>query len=284
VTAENVTATSIALVLGAAVLHATWNALTKRAQDPFAFLWLSMVIAASLLTPPAIALGVAQLERALVPLLASGAIHALYFVTLAAAYRRGDLSVVYPIARGLGVALVPLLASLAIGEDISLLGAIGIAIVALGIATTGLAARPPGGSPPRLAIALALATGVLIAGYSLVDRVGVRRIEHPLPFLVATTWISVLLSAPLARRAALAAEWKANRARIAIASTMNLSGYLLVLFAFRLAPTAYVVAMREVSIAFAAAAGMMLLGEPRSPARAAGAALVVAGVAFVALA
>src|SRR5687767_5183345 len=103
------TLAAIALVTGAAILHATWNAFTKTARDPFAFLWSAMLVAAIVLAPFAVAIGADGASEAAVPLVGSGIVHALYFVALSSAYRSGDLSVVYPIARGLGVALVPLL-------------------------------------------------------------------------------------------------------------------------------------------------------------------------------
>lgn len=275
---------AIALVLGSAALHATWNALTRRARAPFLFLWSAMVVATIAFAPLALAIDPTGLGAAIVPLVGSGIVHALYFVALSSAYRHGDLSVVYPIARGTGVALVPVIAALALGESIALLGAIGIAVVVAGIGVTGSSA-PRQGEVARAAIARAAITGVLIAIYSVLDRTGARAM-HPLPFVVGTNLIACALSAPLAlrHRDELRAEWRANGRTIVLASGMTLGGYLLVLFAFRMAPTAYVSASREISIAIAAAIGMTVLGEPRSRSRIAGAFLVVLGVVLVALA
>ncbi|MDQ3034911.1 MAG: hypothetical protein M3Y87_21060, partial [Myxococcota bacterium] len=208
-------ASAMLLLVAAASLHATWNALTKRARDPFAFLWLSMSVAVLTLAPVAIVIAVGEEAfdpgAALGPILGSGAVHAMYFVALAGAYRHGDLSIVYPIARGLGVGLVPLLAAVFLAERIADTGALGIAIVVVGIAVTGFGARtktvpPTAARAPRRGVLLAILTGVLIATYSLLDRTGARAM-HPIPFLVLTTALALAGSAPLAlaRRAALRA-------------------------------------------------------------------------------
>lgn len=275
---------AIGLVLCSAVLHATWNALTRRARTPFPFLWSAMVVATLAFAPLALMTDGTGAFDAILPLVGSGVVHALYFVALSSAYRQGELSVVYPIARGMGVALVPLIAALALGEPVGLLGAIGIAIVVAGIGVTGSSA-PRRGEVARAALGRAAITGVLIAIYSVLDRTGARAM-HPLPFLVGTNVIACTLSAPLAlrRREELIDEWRANGRTIVLASGMTLGGYLLVLFAFRIAPTAYVSASREISIAIAAAIGMTFLGEPRSRSRIGGALLVVLGVVLVSLA
>ena len=282
--------TSVALLLVTACLHATWNALTKRATDAFLFLWSSMTLATLTLVPVAwwIGFGDVWSAGAIAPVLGSAGVHAVYFVVLARAYREGDLSLVYPIARGLGVALVPVLAVPFLGEIPTIQGALGIALVVLGIVVIGVLGRATSGDGPFArglprGAPWALATGPLIATYSLLDHEGVR-VVHPLPFLVTTTSIALALTAPLAlRRAqALRAEWRAHGRTIAIASTTNLSGYLLVLFAFRSEPAGYVVATRELSIVVAALVGARLLGEGRAAMRVLGASVVVAGVALVA--
>ena len=131
----------------------------------------------------------------------------------------------------------------------------------------------------------ALLTGVTIAAYSLVDKAGVRHLD-PVPYIALLGLGMSALLAPvvLADRATLAREWKANWRTILVASTMNLTSYLLVLFAFRLSKVGYVVAARELSILFSAFLGTFWLGEGRLGPRLAGAAVVLAGVVCVALA
>jgi drug/metabolite transporter (DMT)-like permease len=128
-------------------------------------------------------------------------------------------------------------------------------------------------------------TGLTVAAYSVVDKAGVARV-HPLAYI---SLMGIGISAVLApfivrRRAALAHEWRTNGRAIAMASTMNLTSYLLVLFAFRLSKVGYVVAAREVSIVLSVVIGSILMREGHAAPRLAGAAVVLGGVACVALA
>ena len=280
---------ALVLVVCAAILHAIWNALAKRADNQFVFLWCSVSLATALLLP----LGLLRLPGEPAPatglpfVAASVAIHALYFWALGRAYRHGDFSRVYPMARGLGVALVPLVALPLFGERLSWLGSLGVGLVVLGIAALG--AMPVATTSVARASGAgtfwALVTGLTIAAYSLVDKVGVSRL-HPLPYLglLGAGMTLVLVPVVWRARAALAHEWRVNWRAILVASTLNLTSYLLVLFAFRLAKTGYVVAAREASIVLSVLIGWLWLGEGGPGRRLVGAAVVLAGVACVALA
>lgn len=286
------TATALALVICAAVLHATWNALAKRAADSVGFLWMATCAAAVLTLGPGIRelrLSGAGVDAAPF-VLATIALHALYFYALGRAYATGAFSLVYPVARGLGVALVPPAALVALGERLSPVGSVGVALVAAGIvalhlapgATTTAAVVP--GARAR-ATAWAALTGLTIAGYSLVDKAGVMRM-HPVPYfmLMELGTATVLLPAALRRTAALRAEWRRHWPRILLAAACTAGAYVLVLFAFRMAKTGYVVAARELSIVLSAFVGSLWLREGALLPRLAGAAVVVAGVACIALA
>src|SRR5207245_1934140 len=199
-----------------------------------------------------------------------------------------DFSRVYPIARGLGVALVPVAALVVFGERLSPLGTVGVALVVAGVAGLHLAVGWRGGGRPRprgAGTAWALLTGLLIATYSIVDKAGVTRL-HPLPYIALMgRGMSALLTPAVVRdRPALAREWRENWRTIAVASSMNLTSYLLVLFAFRLSKVGYVVAGRELSILFSTLIGSLWLGEGRLLPRLAGASVVLAGGVCVALA
>jgi len=298
---------ALLLVLAAAAIHASWNALTKRAQDQLAFLWSSVSLATVVLLPVGWAwLPPEGVPRAAWPfLVASSAIHAVYFYVLGRAYGSGEFSLVYPIARGLGVALVPVAALFVLDERPSPLGALGVLLVVAGIvginlssaglssaglSATGLGATGLGAaaSSRRLMTAgtgWALVTGLSIAAYSLVDKAGVARL-HPVPYIaILGVGMSLLLVPALVRRrAALAREWRTNWRAILVASTLNLTSYLLVLFAFRLSKAGYVVAAREISIVLSVAIGRLWFGERRVGRRLAAATLVLAGVICVALA
>lgn len=279
---------ALALVLCAAAIHATWNALAKRARHPIAFLWSAMAMATLALTP----LGLRHLPEggvlagAMPFLAATIAIHVVYFYALARSYASGgDLSLVYPISRGLGVALVPVVGLAVLDERPSLLGGLGVALVVIGIVAISLAGEGVRGSLLGPGTGWALLTGLTVAAYSLVDKVGVTRL-HPMPYLVILgTGMSLLLApAALRARGALAEEWRVNWRAILIASTLNLTSYLLVLFAFRLAKAGYVVAARECSIVLSVLIGWWWLGEKNLARRLVGAAVVLAGVLCVALA
>lgn len=284
------TAAALALVVAAAVLHASWNALAKRSGDPVAFFCLASVFAVLVLAAPATWIVARDgIRAAAVPfVVATIALHGLYFGTLARAYGAGAYSMVYPVARGLGVALVPVVAVATLHERVSSLGALGIGLVVAGIVAVQFAAgsRPAGTPSSALAgLGWAAATGVVIACYSLVDKAGVAHL-HPVPYLVLIEagTVACLLPAARRRRGALAQEWRAQGRAIVAAGAMSGLAYLLVLFCFQLSKAAYVVASRELSIVFSAVIGSLWLGEGRLGPRLAAASVVLAGVLCVALA
>ena len=278
---------ALALVLSAALVHAGWNALAKRAENQIAFLWSSVSLATVIFLPASTGFLRNGVPAEAVPyVIATIVIHAAYFYALGRALAGGDFSLVYPIARGLGVGLVPIGAIALLGERLSPLGVTGIALVVLGIVSVHVAAggirglRRIGGS----GMGWAIATGVTISAYSLVDKVGVTRM-HPLPYLALMgLGISLLLLPTVVRTRALAHEWAINWRAILVAACLNLTAYLLVLFAFRLSKAAYVVAAREISIVFSVLIGGLWFGEGRMLARLAAAGVVLAGVACVAFA
>jgi drug/metabolite transporter (DMT)-like permease len=283
-----VTAAAFLLVLGAAVLHAGWNALTKRAGDPVVFLWWVGVLASALYAPIALVILARHgFSAAAVPfVIGTIVLHALYFFTLGRAYATGDFSVVYPIARGLGVALVPMAALALWDERLSPLGTVGVILVASGIFF--LHWRPGAWTAAAFLASgtgWALATGVLIASYSLLDKAGVARL-HPLAYIWLMEMGSCALLTPvaLAKGDLLRREWRVNRGTIAAAALMSPTSYLLVLFAFQFGKTGYVVAAREMSIVLSTIIGSVWLKEGGLRRRLAGAAVVLAGVACVALA
>jgi drug/metabolite transporter (DMT)-like permease len=272
-----VSAAALALALGAAGLHATWNALLARAPDVRSATTVALVAAVALCTP--LALVTWDVERAAAPWIgASAGLELAYFLLLAAAYQRSDLSLVYPIARGSAPVLVLVGATLA-GAALSVAQAAGVALVGAGVVLV----RDPHGRVDRRGVALSLVIGALIAGYTLVDKEG---IEHaaPVPYLVL-----VLAPVALAALVLQLARGEGGRVRAAVgwspafAGILSFAAYGLALAALELAPAAAVAAVRETSILFAVALGAFTLRERVSAARLAGAGLVVAGVALVAL-
>jgi drug/metabolite transporter (DMT)-like permease len=283
-----VTGAALALVLSAAVIHATWNAMAKGARDPMAMLWWAGVLSSLVLAPPSLYVLARDgfSPRALPFVVATVILHSMYFFSLGKAYQTGDFSVVYPMARGMGVALVPMGAYYFFDERLPRLGILGIALIGLG--TFVLHWRRGAWSEDALlrpGTGWAIATGLCIASYSLVDKVGVSHI-NPLPYLWAMMLGSCvsLLPAVRARPGSMAREWRENRLAVLLSGVLSPGGYLLVLFAFRLSKAGYVVAGREVSIVISALIGSILLREGRLPQRLLGAAVVAFGVVCVALA
>ena len=284
-------AAALALVLAAALFHSCWNALTKGARDQFAFLCLAVAVASVLFLPVTLsALPAGGVPAAAWPyVIATIVLHALYFYALGRSYRSGEFSLVYPVARGLGVALVPLFAALLLDEQPSAVGALGIALVVVGIVALQWIGSSRSAASPNLRFGAgtgwALLTGLTIAGYALVDKAGVSRL-HPVPYIGLMFVGSLLLLVPaaLADRGRFRREWTTNWRAILVASVMTLTAYLLVLFAFRLSKAGYVVAARETSIVISVLIGRLWFGERRLAARLAGAALVLAGVVCLALA
>ena len=279
--------TALVLVVCAAGLHAGWNALAKRGGDQIVFLWCATLASTVAVAPFAIwQLAQDGFPPAAVPfIIATIVVHAIYFYALGRAYASGAYSLVYPVARGLGVALVPLLALLLFDERLSPIGTLGVALVVTGIAALHLLPARPAGSP-RLGAGLLwpVITGFTIAGYSLVDKAGVARI-NPIPYIMFMEVGCALLGLPLlwVRPGAVRKELTGWR-RIVLAGVMSTLAYTLVLFAFRMSKTGYVVAARELSIVLSALIGSLWLREGRLAPRLAGAAIVLAGVACIAMA
>ncbi|MEN9935583.1 MAG: hypothetical protein RLZZ387_2162 [Chloroflexota bacterium] len=281
---------TILLLAAAAAIHASWNLLSKQAIDKQVFLWLVAVAAGPLFLVPAV-----LSYRPISPVgwgfvLVSGALQALYTLTLGRAYQQGDLSLVYPLARGSAILAVTLLGVLVLGETLAPLGALGIGLVVAGLYTVNLRGldRDSLLGPLRglrePAATTALITGMVIASYAAVDKVGVT---HAPPFVYVYLGLVVcaVILAPviLRRHSAVAAEWRGGRLRILAVAAMNLGAYTLVLIAMQRSQVSYVASVREMSVVFAAVLGGVVLREPFGRQKVAGALLIFAGVAAIAL-
>jgi drug/metabolite transporter (DMT)-like permease len=290
-----------ALVAGAAVLHVAWNVLLKTAGDPLRAAAIGMTSAAVVIVPAA-AIGWVIIGRPAIPAeavglsIVSGALEAAYFGFLAAAYRRGDLSVVYPIARGTAPLLAVAVGIGILGEKLGPPGIVGVAFLLVGLL---MLQRPwrflrlanRGSGSGDTAVLFALATGVMIAAYSAVDRVGSRLVEpwmyagliwaSGIAFLWAYVWFRRLVLRVVDHPRPF------DRRRAAVGGWITLSAYLLILAAFSVAPLTAVAPLRESAIVLASGWGTMRLGEGsdrRETIRRIGAsALVVIGAILLAL-
>ena len=272
-------ATALALALAAAALHAGWNILIARAGDPEGAGAAAILIGAAIFAPVAVLTW--RVEWAAVPYIgASAAFELAYFALLAAAYRRFDLSVIYPIARGAAPVLVLVVAVVATSAQPSGLEVIGVAVVAAGI----MLVRGVHVGASRAAPAMALGVAACIAAYTVIDKSGLHH-AAALPYLEITLAISgVLYAAGLA--AARGPEVvRAGFSRWTAGAGIGMFlAYALVLAALRLAPAASVAAVRETSVVMATALAAVFLHEPVTRGRAAGSALVAAGIVALALA
>jgi drug/metabolite transporter (DMT)-like permease len=270
-------ATALALTLGAAALHAGWNVLLARSPDVRARTTVVLVLAVVLFAP--VAALTWRVEAAAVPwIVASAALELTYFYLLTAAYGGSDVSLVYPIARGIAPVLV-LVGATAAGAALGILQAVGVLLVGTGV----LLVRGMRGKADTRGVLLALTIAATIAGYTLVDKQGIEHasaIAYLELVLLPVALAAMLSAAARGRLANVRAEVGAATVAAAVAS---FAAYALVLAALSLAPAAAVAAVRESSILFAVALGAFVLKEPVGAVRLAGAGLVVAGVALVAL-
>ncbi len=297
----------LGIVAVSALLHAAWNVLLKTTGDPLRTSGRLLASSAAVYLPFAVVAWL-LLGRPAIPAEAlalgvvSGLLQATYFILLSSAYRRGDLSLVYPIARG-SAPLFAVVAGVAVlGEQLGATGWLGVAallgaVIVIQRPWRALRRRPSDGGAagrrPNTAVLFALATGIAIASYSAVDRVGARLVEpwifaaifFPLSAVFLAAWIR-WIDGP--RRSADRSEAPpAAWGRATMTGLISLAAYLLILFAYTMAPLTIVAPLRESAVVLVSGWGVSRLAESdrgsETAARLAAAALVVAGVALLAL-
>lgn len=292
----------VGLVAVAALLHVAWNVRLKTARDPLRTATIGMLAASVGIIPAGVVVWWAAGGHP-IPLdglalgVASGVVEAVYFIFLAAAYRRGDLSVVYPLARGTAPLLAVVVGVGLLGERLGVGGSVGVVALLGGFlwlqrpwrALTMARGRDARSTNPRsidTSILFALATGVMIATYTAMDRVGTRLID-PVPYaailwatcsIALVLWIRVVAGGnllgdgPVATRSAVIGGW------------LTLGAYLSVLVALSVAPLSAVAPLRESAVVFAAAWGSVRLGEAADRAelgRRVGASVLIVGGALL---
>jgi drug/metabolite transporter (DMT)-like permease len=244
-------------VLGAALLHATWNALVKGSSD-------------KQLDTVAVSAGAGVIAFLLIPFLpwpaqpswpwlaASAVVHILYFVFLAGAYRFGELSYTYPVMRGGGPMIVAIVGALTLGEILPWMQSAGVLLICAGI--LGFAS----GAHDRRATIFALANAVVIAAYTLIDAQGARASAAPVSYTLwffAANGIVITAIGIATRRRAVPEYLKRHWWRAAVGGACSLGAYGIALWAMTRAPVALVAVLRETSVIFAAALGAILFKE-----------------------
>jgi drug/metabolite transporter (DMT)-like permease len=221
--------------------------------------------------------------------MASGLLEGLYFGSLAAAYDRGDFSLVYPVARGAAPAFLAVWAVLFLRQSLSPAGLAGLGVIVAGLFVIAGEARSAPDTARRAAradLGLALLSALAISGYSAIDAAAIR-ILRPAPYAALAFALSAIVTLPIVVQrqgwGAIAEEWSASWPRIAAVGFLSALAYTLVLAAYKIAPVAYAGAVREVSVVLAALAGWLFLKEGLGARRTVGALLVFCGIATLAL-
>lgn len=277
------------LVAIAALAHSTWNLIAKRAAHSKHVIWFSSIAETLLYLPAAIWVISASYTtlgwKAAVFLFATGFLHVLYFGALQRGYRVADLSVVYPLARGSGPLLAFFGAIVVLGERPSLLAWGGALMITGGVLLLAGIDRANRRAANRAGLFWGFATGLTIACYTLTDGYSVKALLIS-PFLVeyaGCVFRLIGLSAPGWRdRRDLPSELRLYWKHALAIAILLPAGYILVLFAMRLAPVSQVAPIREMSMLIAAFFGTRFLGEGHTGSRVGGAALIAAGVAALA--
>jgi len=266
-------------VLAAAACHAGWNTLLKLQVAPVVATVL-VAVAAGVMVVPLLAFTPLPAAQAWPYIVASAIIHVAYFVTLAEAYRWGDLSQVYPIARGAAPLLTAALAALWLQETLGRAGWAGVTVLAGGILLLTFKGGRTLASVDGRAVAFALATSLTITAYTLVDGIGARLAGSSLAY---TVWlfigdgITMALYGWLRIGPVLMRDFCAHWRIAAAGAALSTAAYAIAIWAMTVAPIALVAALRETSVLFAALFATLFLREPMLPVRLVAAGLVLAG-------
>lgn len=279
---------TLALLILAGILHASYNALYKKSIDKRAFAWWFILVASVIYLPVLISTSLRFPREGWLCIFASGVAEAAYYIATSEAYERGDLSVVYPLARGVAPLFVTLWAILFLGERPKSVGLAGILLVVLGIYLLNIRScahllgplRSLKGNSSRVALLASLCISI----YSVLDKVGIGYVP-PLIYVYLVLIVALAILTPYillsGRRAEIIVEWRANKASILVAGILVLFTYLLVLTAMRMTYVSYVASVREVSIVFSALLGYFLLKEQYGAVRIFASILILIGVSLI---
>jgi len=287
----------VVLVLATATLHALWNFATRKSEGNIVAVWLSLAFTGLVTLPAAIATAIQEYitATALLYILATGVVHAAYFTLLAKAYRGGDISLVYPIARGTGVAGTAVVILFLAIEGVQPQAGGGIAAVCAGILLIGLGqmSRRNCTVSKTSAFGLALLVGVTIIGYNVVDKLAVSNGPagaartgglHPLVYICAMFLGAALFMTPyvvMSGRGRIADCWRTQKKYIAVIGPAALCTYLPILFAYRWEKATSIVAFREFSVVIGSVLGFLFLRERLTAPKAAGILLVATGLVLI---
>ncbi len=281
---------ALALVLTSAIFHATWNLLSKRAGGGLPFLWLFSLLMTIFYTPLAIA-SIILAENTVTPLwpvfiLGTGFLHIAYFSMLTKGYQTGDLSLIYPLARGTGPMLATVAAVLLLDERPTPLAIFGVVSIGVGVFIFMDGFSKLRDTQSRQAMGYAFIVGMIIATYTIWDKYAVGVLLIPPIFY---EWSGDLIRTILLRQGVRGRwdevwrEWNEHRWEAIGVALLSPLAYILVLTALTFSPVSYIAPLREVSILIGAAMGTMLLGEGEMRRRWSAASAIVVGVMALAI-
>lgn len=283
---------AFALVLAAAGIHASWNYLVKRMGAGIAAMWMYGMLSALCYAPLAMWIILARRPSVAMAgygfMIGSAVLHTGYFYFLQRGYREGDLSIVYPVARGTGPLITAVGAIFLLREQPTPIALLGTVMIGMGIflLAGGLHFFKTESPRVRAALRYGAITGLFIGAYSLWDKHAVSTLLVP-PILMdwGTSLARSLLLAPVgvARWRDVRYHWQHHRWPLICIAVLSPLSYILVLTAMVFTPVSYVAPVREISILIGTAMGTQLLAEGHAPHRLAGAAAMVAGVIALAI-
>ena len=277
-------------ILGSAGIHVIAHVALKKTHNREAFVWWLLVWGCILFSPVLFFWRPFPIEVWGIMFL-SAIFEALYFVAIANAYKTGDLSIVYPLARGLAPMLLLIWAITILNETPSLSGIAGVAAIAVGLYVINLprlgAWLEPIRSLNTAGSRWALLAGLCISLYTVIDRVGIKQLD-PLLYTYLALWLTLLLLTPTTLRfvgwSGLAKELRETKFASVVAGFTTLAAYAIVLYAMQNGtPASYAGAIREISVVFGVIIGVTILKERGSIMRVVGAVCVMGGVAMIAL-
>jgi drug/metabolite transporter (DMT)-like permease len=281
---------AIAIILIAAVFHATWNLLAKRAQGGAAFVWLYQVLASACLIPIVFLLILFTHATftlwSFVFMIGSGLLEVLYFLFLQRGYRVGDLSLVYPLARGTGPLLSTIFAILIFQERPTPLALCGAACIIGGVVFIAWRPQHLSNQRSRQALFYGCLTGCCIASYTLWDKQALT-VGHLAPLVLYYGIVSTIALAltPFALRhwPEVSFHWRTHRLEAIGIAILSALSYVLILFALVFTPVSYIAPAREISVLFGALLGTKLLAEGDTRRRLLAAGIIVVGIVALAL-
>jgi drug/metabolite transporter (DMT)-like permease len=268
------------LVVASGFLHSVWNLFAKRSLNKKVFLWFCQLFAFFAFLPwMAVEWdGNAMRGPALIALVASMCLHGLYMNLLAATYTVGDLSQVYPIMRGTSPLLVPLIGVTLLGEQLSVTGWAGVVSIVVGMALLSEIKLKRSETTSYKAPLLALAVGICIAGYIVVDKIAVGYVPPVIVSEASCLGGLIGLAWPTLRSGEMRRELNANWKYMLLGGIMLPGGYMLFLYALSLAPVAQLAPMREIGTVFGAIMGVFILREKQGARRILSSLMITAGV------